>query len=65
MKDIVEGRKNEEEYSAFFEHFLPCATKTTLWDRSIAKAVSNSNSKKYQSLCTIISDEAFHLLLAV
>jgi hypothetical protein len=62
MKDIVEGRKNEEAYSAFFEHLLPCATKKTLWDRRIAKAVSNSNSKKYQSLCTI-SDEAFALLL--
>jgi hypothetical protein len=62
MKDIVEGRKNEEAYSAFFEHFLPCATKKTLWDRHIAKAVSNSNSKKFQSLCTI-SDEAFALLL--
>jgi hypothetical protein len=63
MKDIVEGRKNEEAYSAFFEHFLPCATKKTLWDRRIAKAVSNPNSKKkYKSLCTI-SDEAFALLL--
>jgi hypothetical protein len=62
MKDIVEGRKNEEAYSAFFEHFLPCATKKTLWDRRIAKAVSNPNSKKYESLCTI-SDEAFALLL--
>jgi hypothetical protein len=62
MKDILEGRKNEEAYSAFFEHFLPCATKKTLWDRRIAKAVSNPNSKKYECLCTI-SDEAFALLL--
>jgi hypothetical protein len=46
MKDILEGRKNEEAYSAFFEHFLPCATKKTLWDRCIAKGVSNPNSKK-------------------
>jgi hypothetical protein len=63
MKDIVlEGRKNEDAYSAFFEHFLPGATKKTLWDRHIAKAVSNPNSKKCESLCTI-SDEAFALLL--
>jgi hypothetical protein len=62
MKDIVKGRKNEEAYSAFFEHFLPCATKKTLWDRRIAKALSNSKSRKYQSLCTV-SDEAFALLL--
>jgi hypothetical protein len=62
MKDIVEGKKNEEAYSAFFEHFLPCATKKMMWDRRIAKAVSNPNSKKYKSLCTI-SDEAFALLL--
>jgi hypothetical protein len=62
MKDIVEGRKNEEAHSAFFAHFLPCATKKILWDRRIAKAVSNSNSKKYQSLCTI-SDELFALLM--
>jgi hypothetical protein len=62
MKDILEGRKNEEASSAFFELFLPCATEKTLWDRCIAKAVSNPNSKKYESLCTI-SDEAFALLL--
>ena len=62
MKDIVEGRKNEEAYSAFFEHFLPCATKKTLWDRRIAKTVSNPNSKKYESLCTN-SGEAVALLL--
>jgi hypothetical protein len=60
MKDILEGRKNEEAYSAFFEHFLPRATKKTLWDRRFAKAVSKPNSKKYESLCTI-SDEAFAL----
>jgi hypothetical protein len=62
MKDILEGRKNEEAYSAFFEHFLPCATKNTLWDRCIAKTVSNLISKKDERLCTI-SDEAFALLL--
>jgi hypothetical protein len=61
-ESILEGRKNEEAYSAFFEQSLPCATKKTLWDRSIAKAVLNPNSKKYKSLCTI-SDEAFALLL--
>ena len=62
MKDLVEGRKNEEAYTAFFEHFVPCATKKTLWDRRLAKAVTNTASKKNQSLCTI-SDEAFALLL--
>ena len=62
IKDIVEGRKNEAAYTAFFDHFVPCATKNILWDRRIAKAVTNFSSKKNQSLCTI-SDEAFALLL--
>ena len=58
----MEGRKNEAAYTAFFDHFVPCATEKTLWDRRIAKAVTNFSSKKNQSLCTI-SDEAFALLL--
>ncbi len=62
MKELAEGRKNVEAYTAFFDHFVPCATKKTLWDRRIAKAMSNSASKKCQNLCTI-SDEAFALLL--
>jgi hypothetical protein len=62
MQDFVEGRKNKEAYTAFFDHFVPCATKKTLWDRRIAKAMSNSAFKKRQSLCTA-SNEAFALLL--
>jgi hypothetical protein len=62
IKDLVEGRKNEAAYTAFFDYFVPCATKKTLWDRRVAKAVTNFSSKKTQSLCTI-SDEAFALLL--
>ena len=62
MKELAEGRKNVEAYTAFFDHFVPCATKKTLWDRRIAKAMSNSASKKCKNLCTI-SDEAFALLL--
>jgi hypothetical protein len=62
MKELVEGRKNAEAHTAFFDHFVLCATMEMLWDRGITKVVSNFASKKYQSLCTI-TNEVFALLL--
>jgi hypothetical protein len=63
MNKLVEGRKKEEAYTTFFDHFVPCTTKKTSRDRRIAKAVFNSGSNKDQTLCTI-SDEGFALLLS-
>ena len=60
MEEFLQGRKNEEAYTVFFERFVPCATMKTSWDRRIAMAASNCNGK--QSLCTI-RDKAFALLL--
>jgi hypothetical protein len=62
MNELMEGRKNEEAYTAFFYHFVPYAITKMLRDRCIAKAASNSNSNKDQSLCTI-SNKAVALLL--
>ena len=62
MDAFLVGRKNLEAYTVFFDHFVPCATKKTTWDRRLAKADNQPNSSMLQPLCTV-SDEAFALLL--
>jgi hypothetical protein len=62
MKEFLEGRKNQEAYTAFFDHFVPCATKKTTWDRRLAKTETNLGSSSPKRLCSV-SDEAFALLL--
>ena len=57
----MEGRKNEEAYTVFFERFVPSATMKTSWDRRITTATANGKNQQ-ESLCTI-NDEAFALLL--
>jgi hypothetical protein len=43
MEEFLEGRKNEEAYTEFYERFLPCATMKMSWDRRIVVATSRSN----------------------
>jgi hypothetical protein len=59
---FLEGRKNEGACTVFFDHFVPCATKKTTWDRRLAKTKTNNESSKREILCSV-SDEAFALLL--
>ncbi len=51
-----QGRKNKKIYTIFFDHFLPCVIKKTVFDRQVSVATNDS------TLCTV-SDEAFALLL--
>jgi len=63
IDDFLEGRANEEACELFFERFVPCATKKTDWQRRIAVAMTDIDTRTSDlSLCTI-SDEAFALLL--
>ncbi len=62
LKEFSEGRKNQEAYTAFFDHFVPCATKKTTWDRRLAKTKTDLTSSSPERLCSV-SDEAFALLL--
>ena len=61
MEEFLEGRENEEAYTVFFEHFVPCATMKTSCNRRITTATANGKNQQ-ESLYTI-SDEAFALLL--
>jgi hypothetical protein len=54
------GPENEEAYTICFDHFVPCPTKKTAWDRHIIKAATGFESKD-PSICTI-SDEACAVL---
>ena len=62
MPHFLDGRKNVDAYAAFFDTFLPCATKKTTWDGHIARAGMEARTKTVTSLCSV-SDEAFALLL--
>ncbi len=53
---IQKGRRNKTMYSIFFERFLPCVVKKSVFDQQVSVA-RNDNT-----LCTV-SDEAFALLL--
>ena len=67
------GRQSVTAYTVFFDVFVPCATKKTLWETRLGKALSTfdadasfrkkeSAGKRMVSLCSV-SDEAFALLL--
>ena len=62
LTEFLEGRKNQEAYTVFFEHFVPCVTKKTVWDIRLEKAETNNRQSRLTPLCSI-SDEAFALLL--
>jgi len=62
MDDFLEGRENVVAYTTFFDKFLPCATKKTLWETQIERVASDLDATKVPSICTV-SDEAFALLL--
>jgi hypothetical protein len=51
-----EGRRNPRTYTIFYDYFLPCVIKKSVFDRQVAVATNDS------TLCTV-SDEAFALLL--
>ncbi len=51
-----QGRKHPKMYAIFFDHFLPCVIKKTVFDCQVGVATNDS------TLCTV-SDEAFALLL--
>ena len=53
---LQQGRKDAKVYSVFFEQFMPCVTKKTVFQRQVLVATNDS------TLCTV-SDEAFALLL--
>jgi hypothetical protein len=53
MKEFVEGRKNQEAYTAFFDHFVPCATKKTTWDRRLAKTNTDLTSSSPKQTVTV------------
>jgi hypothetical protein len=57
LTEFLEGRKNEEAYAVFFEHFVPCATKKTVWDLRLKKNETNHGQAKVNRLCSI-SDKA-------
>jgi hypothetical protein len=37
LKGFLEGKKNQEAYTVFFEHCVPCVTKKTTWDYASQK----------------------------
>jgi hypothetical protein len=51
-----QGRRNTKMYEIFFDNFLPCVIKKSVFDRQVCVA------KNDKTLCTV-SDEAFALLL--
>ena len=53
---IQKGRRNKELYCIFFDRFLPCVVKKSVFEHQVSVAKSDS------TLCTV-SDEAFALLL--
>ena len=50
------GRSNAKMYKVFFDKFLPCVIKKSVFDHQVAVATND------RTLCTV-SDEAFALLL--
>jgi hypothetical protein len=62
LTEFLEGRKNEEAYTVFFDHFVPCATKKTVWDLRLEKTQTNHGQAKINCLRSV-SDEAIALLL--
>ena len=53
---LQSGRRNKEIYCIFFDRFLPCVVKKSVFDHQVSVAKNDS------TLCTV-SDEAFALLL--
>jgi hypothetical protein len=51
-----QGRRNTKMYDIFFDNFLPCVIKKSVFDRQVCVATND------KTLCTV-SDEAFALLL--
>jgi hypothetical protein len=51
-----QGRRNAKMYKVFFDNFLPCVIKKSVFEHQVAVATNN------RTLCTV-SDEAFALLL--
>jgi hypothetical protein len=51
-----QGRRNTKMYEIFFDNFLPCVIKKSVFDRQVCVATND------KTLCTV-SDEAFALLL--
>ncbi len=62
MKDFLKGRIHVEAYTVFFEEFVPCVLKKTVWERRIAMAGTHTEESTNNFLSTV-SDEAFALLL--
>ena len=62
LTKFLEERKNQEAYTVFFEHFVPCVTKKTVWDICLEKAERNNRQSRLTPLCSV-RDEAFVLLL--
>ena len=53
---LRQGRRNAKMYKVFFDNFLPCVIKKSVFDHQVAVATND------RTLCTV-SDEAFALLL--
>jgi hypothetical protein len=53
---LRQGRRNANMYKVFFDNFLPCVIKKSMFDHQVAVATND------RTLCTV-SDEAFALLL--
>jgi hypothetical protein len=51
-----QGRRNAKMYKVFFDNFLPCVIKKSVFDHQVSVAAND------RTLCTV-SDEAFVLLL--
>jgi hypothetical protein len=56
MQEFEEGRKNEDAYMIFFDHFLPCVVRKTVFEERLKESIGE------EELCTV-SDEAFALVL--
>ena len=55
-KRLQEGRNNYKMYAMFYDYFLPCVLKKSVFERQASVATNDT------TLCTV-SDEAFALLL--
>jgi hypothetical protein len=53
---LRQGRRNAKMYKVFFDNFLPCVIKKSVFDHQVAVATND------RTLCTV-NDEAFALLL--
>jgi hypothetical protein len=53
---LRQGRRNAKMYKVFFDNFLPCVIKKSVFDHQVDVATND------RTLCTV-SDEAFALLL--